>query len=60
MARVTAFPATTVARMLHRGLLREPGVHPPEVIGADPSLFEPFLVGLAERGIRLLRRDERP
>ena len=37
MARTTGFPAAIVARMVAKGELRSPGVHPPEDFGGTPG-----------------------
>lgn len=58
MSRTTAFPATIVARMLARGEYREPGVHPPEDLGAMPGVLDSVLAQLAERGVRFTSRVE--
>jgi saccharopine dehydrogenase-like NADP-dependent oxidoreductase len=62
MSRVTAFPACAVARLLLAGTLKRPGVHPPEVLGADPALLDPVLSDLAARGVglRTTREDLPP
>ncbi len=53
MSRTTAFPATSVARLLAAGGFREPGVHAPERLGREAGLLEAVLAGLAERGVRV-------
>jgi saccharopine dehydrogenase-like NADP-dependent oxidoreductase len=52
MSRTTAFPAAIVTRMLARGEYREPGVHPPEDLGAIPGVLDTTLAELAVRGVR--------
>ena len=52
MSRTTAFPATITARLLAKGAFRRPGVHPPEVLGAQPGLLDHVLRALEERGVR--------
>jgi lysine 6-dehydrogenase len=59
MSRTTAFPATIMAGLLARGAFREPGVHPPESVGAVPGLLEEFLAELETRGVRCRSRVER-
>jgi lysine 6-dehydrogenase len=52
MARTTGFPAAIVARWLADGLVDEPGVHAPEMLGLrglGPALIE----ALAARGVRV-------
>jgi saccharopine dehydrogenase-like NADP-dependent oxidoreductase len=53
MARTTGFPCAIVARMLARGEIAEPGVHPPEYLGAQPGLLDTLMKELAARGVRL-------
>jgi saccharopine dehydrogenase-like NADP-dependent oxidoreductase len=61
MSRTTAFPATIMAGLLARGAFREPGVHPPERLGAVPGLLDEFLAELEARGVRCRSRvDRRP
>jgi saccharopine dehydrogenase-like NADP-dependent oxidoreductase len=52
MSRTTAFPATIVAGLLAAGRFRRPGVHPPEVLGAEPGLLDHVLAELEKRGVR--------
>lgn len=56
MARTTGFPCAIVARMLLDGRFSDPGVHPPERLGADAGLTRDLLDALAARGVRV-RRD---
>jgi saccharopine dehydrogenase-like NADP-dependent oxidoreductase len=51
MSRTTAFPATSVARMLLDGTIDEPGVHAPEEIATIPGVFDRILADQRERGI---------
>jgi lysine 6-dehydrogenase len=51
MARVTGYTATTVLRMLSKGLFSRKGICPPEYIGQQPECVEFVLNGLKERGI---------
>jgi saccharopine dehydrogenase-like NADP-dependent oxidoreductase len=51
MSRTTAFPATIMARWIACGRFRRPGVHPPEVPGAEPGLPEAMLDELGRRGV---------
>jgi lysine 6-dehydrogenase len=53
MSRTTAFPATITARLLASGRFRRPGVHAPEVLGAEPGLLEHVLAELEQRGVRV-------
>lgn len=52
MSRTTAFPCTIAARLVANGKLREPGVIPPEKLGAMPGMLEGFLRELEGRGVR--------
>lgn len=58
MSRTTAFPAAIVARLLAQGRFRRPGVHPPEILGAEPGLLEAILGGLTARGVMVRGRIE--
>lgn len=51
MSRTTAFPATIIARLIARGDLRRPGVHPPEKLADVDGLLDHVLVELGKRGI---------
>jgi saccharopine dehydrogenase-like NADP-dependent oxidoreductase len=53
MSRTTAFPATITARLLAAGRFPRPGVHPPEVLGAQPGLLDHVLHALEQRGVRV-------
>ena len=52
MSRSTGYVATSVARLLARGGFRQPGVHPPETLGAIPGILDGVLADLAARGVR--------
>lgn len=52
MSRTTAFPATITARMVADGVFRCPGVHAPEVLGAQLGMLERMLCELEIRGVR--------
>ena len=56
MSRTTAFTAAAAARALANGRLLEPGLHPPERLGADPSARWALLADLRRQGLRLGRR----
>lgn len=56
MARTTAFPAAAVARLVVEGTWAEPGVVPPEILGADEAIARAVLDDLAARGVRVQRR----
>ena len=51
MSRTTAFPATSVARMLLDGTIDAPGVHAPEAIATIPGVFDRILADQRARGI---------
>jgi lysine 6-dehydrogenase len=57
MARTTGFPCAVVARWLAEGRFRDPGVHPPELLGRDPELAAALLQELERRNVRV-RREE--
>jgi saccharopine dehydrogenase-like NADP-dependent oxidoreductase len=52
MSRSTGFTATAIARLLLDGTFGEPGVHPPETMGAIPNLLDRVLADLRARGVR--------
>lgn len=52
MSRTTGFTTAAVAMVLARGQFKEPGVHPPEVLGQDAAMVELILADLAERGVK--------
>jgi lysine 6-dehydrogenase len=58
MSRCTGFPATIMARMLAEKRFVKPGVHAPEVCGAQPGILETLLGELAKRGIEYRARIE--
>ena len=51
MARTTGYTATTVLRLLAKGLFDRKGICPPEYIGQKPECVEFVLNGLKERGV---------
>jgi saccharopine dehydrogenase-like NADP-dependent oxidoreductase len=53
MARTTGFPCVLAAGWLAEGRLAEPGVFPPERLGARPDLWRAMVDGLFARGVRL-------
>lgn len=58
MARTTGYPCALVARMILEGRIKEPGVHPPEVLGRDEGLVRDLLRRLETRGVRVESRVE--
>jgi lysine 6-dehydrogenase len=59
MSRTTAFPATIMARMIADGRFARPGVHAPEVPGAEPGVLDYMLAELKKRGVHYTSRVER-
>jgi saccharopine dehydrogenase-like NADP-dependent oxidoreductase len=60
MARTTGYTATMAVRLLAKGLFRETGVIPPEVVGRDEACVGFLLDGLAERSVTYRRAAESP
>ncbi|MDQ7013389.1 MAG: saccharopine dehydrogenase C-terminal domain-containing protein [Planctomycetota bacterium] len=58
MSRTTAIPCTIMARLVAAGSLRQPGVNPPELLGADEHLVEHVLAEHRARGIEYHHRVE--
>jgi len=58
MARTTGFPAAIVARMVAKGGIRSPGVHPPEDLGGTPGILEHIREELAKRGVAWVEGTE--
>jgi saccharopine dehydrogenase-like NADP-dependent oxidoreductase len=59
MSRTTAFPATITAGLVASRAFHRPGVHPPEVMGAQVGLLGVVLNELEARGVRCQQRVER-
>lgn len=55
MSRTTALPCTSVARMIASGKLREPGVIPPEQLGAKAGILESVINEMKTKGITYTR-----
>lgn len=53
MARTTGFPCAIAARMLADGAWLRPGIHPPEILGADPAITARILSQLEARGVNV-------
>ncbi len=51
MARTTAYPCSSVVRMLVDGSFDEPGVHPTERLAGDSRLFDRLMGDLEARGV---------
>ena len=60
MARTTGYTATAFARLVLEGRYREPGISPPELVGAAPGFLDFVLAHLAERGVVVERSEARP
>jgi lysine 6-dehydrogenase len=60
MARTTGYTATTVVRMLARGLCPRKGIVVPEFIGADEACVKFVLDGLGQKGIVYRESITRP
>ena len=55
MSRTTGFPCAIVTRMLAEGRWANPGVAPPERLGADSEITQEILDRLAARGVEVRR-----
>lgn len=51
MARTTGYTATTVARLLSKGMYNRKGVSAPEYLGQDTAIVKFLLEGLKDRGV---------
>jgi lysine 6-dehydrogenase len=51
MARTTGFPCVIAAAMVADGTWSRPGVHPPEILGREPGVWDAMIAGLAARGV---------
>ncbi|OLD05984.1 MAG: hypothetical protein AUJ07_00050 [Crenarchaeota archaeon 13_1_40CM_3_53_5] len=60
MARTTAYPCTSVALLVARGMVKEKGVVTPEKIAQDPALWGQILARLRTRGVNLTTQTTRP
>ncbi len=58
MSRTTAFPCTTVLRMLARGDVVGPGVLVPEFLGRRPGVLKHVIDEQKKRGVVYHRREE--
>jgi lysine 6-dehydrogenase len=52
MARTTAYPASIIAQLVLKKVIREKGVIPPEKLGMNEEFFSEFVNELERRGIR--------
>lgn len=53
MARTTGYTCTAIARLVLTGAFVQPGICPPEYVGAAPGCFERVVADLAARGVAL-------
>ena len=51
MARTTGYTATTMVRLLAKGMFDQKGICPPEYIGQKPECVDFVLKGLKDRGV---------
>jgi len=58
MARTTGYTCAAMARLVAKGMWKEPGVSPAEMVGREPACFEFVMKHLAERGVNLFHRVE--
>lgn len=59
MSRTTAFPCTSVARMLLDGTIKKPGVHAPEMLVGMKGVLDRVLGDMEARGVSYRARVER-
>ncbi|MFP4623717.1 MAG: saccharopine dehydrogenase C-terminal domain-containing protein [Gemmatimonadota bacterium] len=59
MARTTGYTATALARLVLAGRFREPGISPPERVGAVDGALDRVLAELAARGVHVERTVSR-
>lgn len=53
MSRTTGYTTAAVAMVLARGQFKEPGVHPPERLGALESVTKTIIEDLVARGVKI-------
>lgn len=58
MARTTGFTATAMVNLVLDGLFRQPGVFPPEIVGAKQGCLDYILAYLKERGVNYQRSEK--
>lgn len=51
MARTTAFPATTIARLILNGHITQDGIIMPEMLGRDPKIYRAVIESLKHKGL---------
>jgi saccharopine dehydrogenase-like NADP-dependent oxidoreductase len=54
MARTTAYTASIIIQLLVKGVIKERGVVPPEVLGMNHMVFEAVMTELEKKGIRVI------
>ena len=52
MARTTAFPCSIMTRLIIKGVIDSPGVHPPEEFARRDDVLQALFDGLEARGVR--------
>jgi saccharopine dehydrogenase-like NADP-dependent oxidoreductase len=52
MSRTTAFPATSVLRLIAAGKVHKPGVHAPEALAGMPGVLDAVIADQRARGVR--------
>ena len=57
MARTTAYPASIIAHLMLKKLIKEKGVVPPERLGMSEEFFGTFLNELENRGIKITEKE---
>jgi len=58
MARTTAYPASIIAHLMLKKVIKEKGVVPPERLGMSEEFFSAFLNELEKRGIKIAEDGE--
>jgi lysine 6-dehydrogenase len=58
MARTTAYPASIIAQLMLKKVVKEKGVVPPERLGMSEEFFSTFLNELEKRGIKIAEDGE--
>lgn len=56
MARTTGYTCTAMVHLVAKGLWREPGVVPPEIVGRRKECFDAILAHLKEREVHVFHR----
>jgi saccharopine dehydrogenase-like NADP-dependent oxidoreductase len=57
MARTTSYTASIMTQLMLKGIIKERGVVPPEIIGMNDELFQLFLDGLEKHKIRIAEEE---